>query len=285
VAEAQAVTTPSPMPCPWGHCFAMALPLTHRTNPTDPREMVKVYPMHDVVGTNSWFGRCPASQLMVPVITPAGRAVLMAADAQYARMLAERINKKVGRLSPKDRERLERAADEADRRYRETKPEPPHRDDYFPGRPADEPEPGIGEQPAKKLPLTQIGQHLGKAEQMSTREQHIEMIAAARRAIGEAEEKLAMALAALEQLEKVTSTLPPGVTAAHALVHAAVGGSEALPESGIAMRANITAALDTVGGDGSLTQSVALVRSRISALASQLRAASSAGETYAAIPK
>jgi hypothetical protein len=276
-----------PMPCVWGHCFAVIAPRVHRIDPYDASMIEVVYPIHDVEGVNSWFGRCPASQLIVmPTITDAGRAALSAADKSFVRRLAERIN----RVHTEARSELGPEATDEEliatmREAMQARPAVPSVDDYFPGRPADAPEPGVGEAPAVKLPLNQIGQPLGKAGEMSTQETHVAMIEAARAAIGEAQETLAVTLSALETIENAVGLLPPKVTAAHALVHAAVGNGENLPEVAINMRANVTAALDTTTGEGSVAHAVLLVRSRVSTLAAQLSAASDNGQSYAAMPK
>jgi hypothetical protein len=219
---------------------------------------------------------------MVPFISPAGRRVLSDGVKQFIKQTAERINAEAERIRERPSQLVHDAIDEATRPNRQT---PPSVEDFFPGRPADAPEPGTGDVPAVTLPLTQIGYPAGKAEIVSTQEQHVAMIAAARSAIGEAQETLAVAVAAIEALEAAVSVLPPKVTAAHALVHAAVGSAVTLAEPAIAMRANVTAALDTVSGEGNVAGAVLLVRARLGSLAAQLSAASSNGATYAAMPK
>jgi len=290
----------------------MALPLTHRTDPYDATAIAIVYPIHNVIGRNAWFGRCPASQLVVePALTPAGRETLAQADDHFVRQLAERATAEAER---QHRERVgeivldmigdtldtdDPMVDSAGRRYvhppgtvegwqerreRERErgtPAPPSVDDYFPGRPADAPEPGVGDEPAAKLPLDQIGQPLGKAHAMSTLEQHLAMLAATRRKIGEAQEAVAIAIAGLETLEAATAQLGPHCDAAAALADATVGILSA-PSDAVLMRANLAAAKETATGADSIVQATGLVRARLMAIAGSLASASSRAETYAA---
>jgi len=280
----------TPMRCPWSVCVAELVPVIHRTDPHDETARVMVYPIHAVEGGASWFGRCPASQLVVPFLTAAGRSVLSDATKVFLRMAAEREQK-----AREQRDRVSEIVHDVidhPERWRDFgkrgTPPPPSVEDYFPGRPADAPEPGVGDEPAAKIPLDKLAGHsqpLGKAGEMSTQETHAAMVYAARAAIGEAQDALSMTIVALEAVEHMISTLPPKVTAAHALVHAAVGGAENLPEPAIAMRAEITAALDVVTGEDTIASAALLLRARITALGVQLISASKHAETYAQMPK
>lgn len=275
-----------PMQCPWSHCFAMALPIRQRTDPLDTTKTVTVYPVHNVIGSNQWFGRCPASQLIVGQrLTAAGVAVLTAADKQYTRMLAERIIKAHGQA----REELGEHADSRSitqwmKDHLLTRPAPPDEQDYFPGRPADAPEPGTGERASMPVPLDQPGYQLGRAAEMASRDTHVEMIAATRSKIGEAQDALASALRSLEDLEQASTVLGPHVDAASALADATVGSAGTIPEDALKMRQNLAAARDVASGPDGITQVIGLVRMRLTGLAVSLAGASDAAERYAQRP-
>lgn len=274
-----------PMPCPWSHCFAMALPLTHRTDPRDSTVTAVIFPIHDVIGTNSWFGRCPASQLIVvPGLTEAGRRVLADADRHFVRQLAERINKQIDSMTPERREQMMREADEADRAWRHLKVVPPLEEDYFPGRPADAPEPGVGDKPASPVPADVGGGPLGKAEGMSSRSTLVAMIMATRNQIGAAQEAVAVALAALEVLERVSTRLPPSTESARNLGVAAVGYADDAPIDALAMMDMLNLSYAVATGPDGIPQAIGLIRAQITHLAGMLAQASMAAERYAQRP-
>lgn len=285
VGMTEAETTP--MRCPWSVCVAELVPVIHRTDPRDETARVMVYPIHAVEGGASWFGRCPASQLVVPFLTAAGRSVLSDATKVFLRMAAERAQKareQRDRVSEIVHDMIDHPERWRDFDKRKTPP-PPSVEDYFPGRPADAPEPGVGDEPAAKIPLDKLAGHsqpLGKAEAMTTREQHLAMIAATRAKIGESQDALGRVYAGLEALEGVAALLPPNVEAASSLADATVGvlADNNLPESALKMRVQLAAAKDTTTGTDGIAGAIRLVRMRIDALAQQLAVASAAAEEY-----
>jgi hypothetical protein len=267
-----------PMKCPFAPCLAQYEPIVHRLDPYDATKTAMVYPIHEVVGQGSWFGRCPASQLMVPFITPRGRQVLSDGVKQFIRQHGERINAEAERIRERPSQLVHDAIDKATRPNRQT---PPSVEDYFPGRPADAPEPGVGDKPDAKLPPTQIGYKAGKAETVSTLEQHLAMLAATRRKIGEAQDAVARAIEGIEALEAATAQLGPHCDAAAALADATVGILSG-PSDAVLMRATLAAAKSTATGEDGIVQATGLVRSRLMAIAGSLASASRHAETYAA---
>jgi hypothetical protein len=217
-----------PMACPWRPCAAMALPLPTRSDPYDASVITIVYPIHDVIGPASWFGRCPASQLIVsPGLTPAGVAVLAAADEQYVRMLAERI----ARQPEHAHDELVGVSDETVSQLigGKTLKTPPDVADYFPGRPADAPEPGIGDEPAAPVPANVGGGQLGKAKDMSTRDQHIALVNVAIERAGEIQELTASVTDALTRIDAYVEAMARKQQAGAALMIGAVGAGGSLP--------------------------------------------------------
>lgn len=296
-----------PMLCPWSHCAAMALPLTHRTDPRDTSVTAIVFPIHDVIGRSSWFGRCPASQLIIePGLTEAGRAVLAAADVQHARMLAEREGGRKRRIAEIVHNMIDDvagddpmvAADGTRYKYPPGTPEgyderrkkrhlrvvPPDESDYFPGRPADAPEPGTGEPPAEPVPANVGGGPLGKAENMSSRDTLVAMIAATRTKIGETQEAVATCLSALEALEAASTLLGPSSESAVRLGVGAVGNSNDAPDDAVNMLHMLYGAKETASGESGVPQAIGLVRVQLTHLAGQLAEASAAAERYAERP-
>jgi hypothetical protein len=78
------------MICPWEHCTAEFLPLAQQAAPGSDRT-IEVVPWHPVAGEARWFGTCPATHLIVPTLTAAGRGVLAEATRHYERMRADRL--------------------------------------------------------------------------------------------------------------------------------------------------------------------------------------------------
>jgi hypothetical protein len=282
----------TPMGCPWWVCTAELLPVVHRTDPSDESARVLVYPIHEVVGGASWFGRCPASQLVVPFLSAAGRAVLSDATKVYLRMAGERAaaeKARRDRVAEAVHDLLDAVEDGRPVPATPPRPTPPSVEDYFPGRPADAPEPGVGDAPAAKLPLDKLAGHsqpLGKAGEMTSRETHMAMIAATLQKIGEAQEATASAILALEDLERATTVLGPHCDAASSLADATVGvlADNNMPESAIQMRVNLSLAKDTATGGDGIIQAVGLVRMRVTALVQQLAQASDAARRYQSRP-
>lgn len=173
---------PGPIACPFPPCKAHLRPMIHRTDPRDESKMITVYPIHDVVGPASWFGRCPASQFIVPKLTDRAKQHLRETLVAYERRLAENIrHARMTAAAARAREALDPLLPPGQRKatYRvtesggmfgvvggtapTTRPGRPE-DDYFPGRPGDPPEPGRGEKPGDVVPPGVDGESLGKGE-------------------------------------------------------------------------------------------------------------------------
>lgn len=220
---------PSPplMPCPFSPCEAERVLIVHRTDPADETKRVRVYPLHDVEGPASWFGRCPASMLIAPNLSSAGMGVLRDAMDQYRRMVNERYQaalEKEQRVS----EAIHDLIDHPERYPDRVRPAPPSVEDYFPGRPADAPEPGAGEQPTAPVPAGVWGVRHGGAN-MSTREQHLALVNAAIENAADIQELAAGVTESLDRLDGYVAAMVQKQQAGAALMIGAVGAGGNLP--------------------------------------------------------
>jgi hypothetical protein len=144
--------------------------MIHRTDPSDVSKMITVYPIHDVEGPAAWFGRCPASQFIVPRLTDRAKQHLRESLASYGRQLVERLERAKPEATALRDDSLPDATwqqlfrdvfGSASPTKRSGRPE----DDYFPGRPGDPPEPGRGERPGGSVPPGVDGESLGKGDE------------------------------------------------------------------------------------------------------------------------
>lgn len=157
----------------------------------------------------------------------------------------------------------------------------PH-EHYFPGRPADAPEPGVGGQPAKPVPLDQPGYPLGKAAELSTREELNHLITLVQNKLGEALNASSQATDALDKATAAAAAAGIAIDAAKALSLAAVGTGADRPQPAEVMAEQIFVASQTVPD---LNAAVKLAHDRVTALGGQLLAAAKAADEYRAMPK
>lgn len=205
--------------CPFLMCGADIEPVTHRTDPYDETATVLVMPIHDVVGIGSWFGRCPASHLIVPGLTERGKLELRKAFSSYMRQLLKR-RPELG--IPKGEAGSPITGD--GRLGGQIYPEPPHITDYFPGRPADAPEPGTGEGAASPIPPTVSVTPLGRAGDMSdARTEMRAHLAKAKQGAGEMQELTAILTNHLDDIAPVLKRLSDKHEETVTALRAAVG--------------------------------------------------------------
>lgn len=191
-----------------------------------------------------------------------------------------------------ERERAERAAEAEpgkSRPYlggpvgRPPRPFPP--EVYFPGRPADAPEPGPGEfappPPAgvEGIPLT------GRDDSMSDREQLKGLALIAAGQLGQANGVLDRAKTALDECAQLVIAAEHQMRSAQALVMRAVGTGAGAPPAGEQMAEYTMLAVSTIaGGSGSLASTLTIALRRLQDLQTQVSAAESNARQYAAIP-
>jgi hypothetical protein len=279
----------TPMPCPFPPCTAHLVPKRWLARSDRPGEISTTYPIHDVEGSGAWFGRCPASQLVVPQLTEAGQQVIADALRHYARQFGDRINREAegivvtenDEIAPVDPPPVSPAnitqwlVTGSPRKLRPV-------DDYFPGRPADAPEPGVGEQPVKPVPLTQPGHPLGKAAEVSTREELNHLIDLVKLKVAEALDASAQVTDAMDKARAANASLAMLVDAANALSRAAVGTGADRPEPAERMAEQLFLATQTMPD---LSTATALSSARAEVLGRQLLSAANAADEYRAMPK
>lgn len=222
---------PGPMPCPFPPCGANLRPLIHRTDPYDKSKIATVYPIHNVEGDASWFGRCPASQFAVPHLSFRALEFLAETTASYERRLAERI--KLAAML----EAVNRSHDEVDERTDANGPAGRAQrlptDDYFPGRPADGPEPGRGDEPAAPVPAGVGATPLGKEAMNSSRAETKAMLAAAAQAGTEIQSGVTVVTEELDMIDAALAGIADNQQIAGAMMVAAIGTDGDAPEEAV----------------------------------------------------
>ncbi len=212
------------MKCPFEPCDANLPPLTTRTDPHDASATVTIYPIHVVVGESSWFGRCPASQLIVPKLTRAGRDVLTQSKKVWTRMLLERAAAETAR-EEQARARPETVSP-TEGNVGRTADHP--RDEYFPVRPAEGP--GDMDIPERKGPTIQGGPSMDSMDmQMNA------LINLAISGFGGTQDRLARITAMVEVMRGLIAEATVAQQAAHSLALAAVGNAARRGSSGASL--------------------------------------------------
>lgn len=289
-----------PLPCPWEVCKAVLAPVPHLVRPGST-DVVWVYPIHEVAGPSAWFGRCLASQFQIIytddggyTLTDYARRWLRDRSAIHLRETVARAIKESlthpGReplTMPEILAEIYRDDDTgaltsgasvhgADRR------EPPALDDYFPGRPADAPEPGVGEPPAAPAPLD-AGYALGKAEMENSHATTKGLAMLARNQMGLTQDLLARITAALEEAEMLAVAAESQIRSVQGLVVACVGTGAGASSSGERMAEQTALAVSTLSSDtNSVLVAVRLTKSRVESAHEQMASAAEQAAAYIA---
>lgn len=160
---------------------------------------------------------------------------------------------------------------------REISPPP---DSYFPGRPADAPEPGVGERPAGRPAMDLGGGFLGRAAMENARDQLRGLIALTIDQMASAQDTLARMTGLVDSLVALTSVVGENLRSANATANAAIGTGPSLPPSAEQLRAQLIAALES--GTPSRTGMLSAMRVQIELTYSQLAAGIEAAREYQA---
>ena len=134
--------------------------------------------------------------------------------------------------------------------------------EYFPGRPADAPEPGTGEPPAAPVQIG-TGHHLGRAEMDNSHSTTQGLVGLAINQMGLTQDLLARITAAIDEGESLAVAAESQVRAVQSLVISAVGTGADAGDSGEAMAEHVALAVDTISGEANIGQSLALAKLRV----------------------
>lgn len=156
------------------------------------------------------------------------------------------------------------------------------REEYFPGRPADAPEPGPDEPPAAPLPKGVEGHHLGRD---AVDDSHAATVGLTRLALEQharAQEALSVVTELLERATAMAAVAETHVQSANALVISAVGTGAGKPAPGEAMAEQTALAVDTLSGTegGNLHNAINLAKIRAETAHQQIAGATSNGQAY-----
>jgi hypothetical protein len=157
------------------------------------------------------------------------------------------------------------------------------RDIYFPGRPADAPEPGRGERPAGRVPMDVGGGFLGRAAMDNARDQLVTLVGMIIDQIGQTQDTLARMTGQLDGLLALAEACSGQLTSAESLTRAAVGSGTGT-EPAERLREQLILARATVSGPDGVPGAAALARIRVGLAFTQLRAAAQAAEEYRVRP-
>lgn len=153
---------------------------------------------------------------------------------------------------------------------------------YFPGRPADAPEPGVGERPAGRPAMDLGGGFLGRAAVDNARDQLRTLVTMAIDQMASGQDTLARMTALVDSIAALASVVQENLRASQGLIEAAVGNGDHLPESAVSLRAQLAAATESAR-PSSEGLTVAL-RVQIEMAFSQLASAIEAANEYRALP-
>lgn len=156
------------------------------------------------------------------------------------------------------------------------------RDEFFPGRPADAPEPGPGEaHPAVEIGT---GHHLGKAAMDNAHGTAAGLAGLAINQMGLTQDLLARLTSALDEAESLAQAAESQITAVQSLVISAVGTGEGTGEGGNKMAEQTALAVDTIGGGegGNIFNAINVAKIRVELAHQQVAAAVDGGNQYIA---
>lgn len=156
------------------------------------------------------------------------------------------------------------------------------RDEFFPGRPADAPEPGVGEPPAAPVQIG-TGHHLGKAAMDNAHQTAAGLAGLAVNQMGLTQDLLARITDALDEAAELAVAAEAQIGAVQSLVTAAVGTGEAAGMGGNAMAEQTALAKSTIGDarDGILS-AIHVAKVRVGLSHQQIMAAVEGGRQYIA---
>lgn len=299
--------------CPFPPCQWQGEPLHYRVSPSST-DTNSVLPLHDVVGPHAWFGRCPGSSLYVPT-SPDGARVIADTIPMFVRALNRRIAEHYRRevaagpgptIPPANESNLDRVLREVEERGG---PPPPTTDgivgllrrhgpnvdprarneDYFPGRPADAPEPGPNDPPAALPAAAKDAEIVPLGGQMdNARDNLTAMIRAAGAAAGETVSGLAMIRGQIETAQSLLVATDVTAVQALSLMRVAVGAdASGAPQAARDMVAMMNFGRTTMVGnaDESVTWALDAAHNAITAAISRVMAAQQHAATYAAMPR
>jgi hypothetical protein len=155
-------------------------------------------------------------------------------------------------------------------------------EEFYPGRPADAPEPGPGEPPAERVPLDIGGEHLGRAAVDNAREQLQALLGMVIEQLGQTGDTLAKATGLTESVEAQRLASMAALGSAQSLMTTAVGEGGSLPQ----------AATDMIGAaagahallDGELAHVLARAKDLIAEAQGQINASVQSANDYLAAP-
>lgn len=159
-------------------------------------------------------------------------------------------------------------------------------EEYYPGRPADAPEPGPGEPPAVTLPLDApiTLTPLGRTAMDNAREQLLALISATIEQVGQAQDALAKLTSQLDAADGYTAVIEQEIAAAEALLNMTIGSSGAHDKAEEIRTALHKAKEGTVGQGDGIIAALAIAKLRSETVMLHLSAAVVAANEYSAIP-
>jgi hypothetical protein len=277
-----------------------------------PGQTIFEVPFHlpeGFAGAERFNLRCPGALLRpridgpdaTPLYLPGDVELITRAYERHLLWLALSLDEQAA-----EQEELDAALDEIERRNRENEPpispEPPAtegayvggplgrpvdwerpREEYFPGRPADAPEPGPGDPPAGYVPSGVEGIHLTGRDKVD--DSHAATLGLTRLALEQharAQEALSVVTELLERATTMAAVAETHVQSAQSLVISAVGTGAGKPAPGEAMAEQTALAVDTLSGTegGNLHNAINLAKIRAETAHQQIAGATSNGQAY-----
>lgn len=159
-------------------------------------------------------------------------------------------------------------------------------DEFYPGRPADAPEPGPGDPPAARVPLDTVrGEHLGRSAVDNARDQLRQLLAAVIEQGGQAQEVLAKATAMTDSVAAYRLAAQQAMISAESLMNVAIGQTSDVPQPAQDMRAAILTVKDQLADEGgTVVAALEKLREEIATTHREIGAAAESAREYAAIP-
>lgn len=156
-------------------------------------------------------------------------------------------------------------------------------DEFYPGRPADAPEPGPGEPPAERVPLDIGGEHLGRAAVDNARDQLRGLLNAVIEQSGQGQDTLAKATAMCDSIDAYRMAAEQATASASSLATVAVGSDSNVPQAAHDMTAALLVCQDRLTAEGGeLAAAVVRVRELIADVHRELGVAANAARDYSA---
>lgn len=260
--------------CPFPPCGASWVQLAERWD-------VPWHKPHGSAKGAAWLTQCPGSLMLYrfdgTLITPDREKLKRAISAYELAVAAIRARGHSGELDQTPPSMLPhgRPPDEAFGNVV-----------YFPGRPADAPEPGAGDPPAAAVPPDVGGTSLtGRDNSMSDRHalKALALVAANQlQQLGGVLDRITAEIAAAQSLSVAAEHQ---VHSAQVLVNRCVGTGAGAPQPGQMMAEYTALATDVLTGpQGSVPASLSLALNRVETARTQVRLAETNARAYAAIP-